>query len=148
MSMFYGAMPRAKKKAGANKFFVDNKTFPQIIALLKTRTEPIRVELVFGDYKTFEPGRILQCNGSVPKCRWFHRRLPCCLLSAIRPIFSYGCGFDALTLLTPPGRGADAVVGTTQRFGIPLDTVVLMPLISRPKKVTSVTSQVYHRPYH
>ena len=55
MSMFFGAMPRAKKKSGASKFFVDAQTFPQSIELLQTRTVPIGVELVFGDYKTFEP---------------------------------------------------------------------------------------------
>jgi len=124
MSMFYGAMPRAKKKAGANKFFVDNKTFPQSIALLKTRTEPIGVELVFGDYKTFEPteeffGAMVQypnADGSIEDYRAFTAQ---CNQADIQLVVA--ADLMSLTLLTPPGEwGADAVVGTTQRFGIPL----------------------------
>jgi glycine dehydrogenase len=124
MSMFYGAMPRAKKKAGANKFFVDNNTFPQSIALLKTRTEPIGVELVFGDYKTFEPsedffGAMVQypnADGSVEDYRAFAAG---CNDAGVQLVVA--ADLLSLTLLTPPGEwGADAVVGTTQRFGIPL----------------------------
>ena len=124
MSMFYGAMPRAKKKAGANKFFVDNKTFPQSIALLKTRTEPIGVELVFGDYKTFEPteeffGAMVQypnADGSIEDYSAFTAQ---CNQADIQLVVA--ADLMSLTLLTPPGEwGADAVVGTTQRFGIPL----------------------------
>lgn len=124
MSMFYGAMPRAKKKAGANKFFVDNETFPQSIALLKTRTEPIGVELVFGDYKTFEPteeffGAMVQypnADGSIEDYRAFTAQ---CNQADIQLVVA--ADLMSLTLLTPPGEwGADAVVGTTQRFGIPL----------------------------
>ena len=124
MSMFYGAMPRAKKKAGANKFFVDNNTFPQSIALLKTRTEPIGVQLVFGDYKTFEPteeffGAMVQypnANGSVEDYRAFAAY---CNEAEVQLVVA--ADLLSLTLLTPPGEwGADAVVGSTQRFGIPL----------------------------
>ena len=124
MSMFYGAMPRAKKKAGANKFFVDNNTFPQSIALLKTRTEPIGVELVFGDYKTFKPtegffGAMVQypnADGSVEDYRAFAAG---CNEAEVQLLVA--ADLLSLTLLTPPGEwGANAVVGTTQRFGIPL----------------------------
>ena len=124
MSMFYGAMSRAKKKAGANKFFVDANTFPQSIALLKTRTEPIGVELVFGDYRTFEPseeffGALVQypnADGSVEDYRAFAKK---CNEAEVQLVVA--SDIMSLVLLTPPGEwGADAVVGTTQRFGIPL----------------------------
>jgi glycine dehydrogenase len=124
MSMFYGAMSRAKKKAGANKFFVDANTFPQSIALLKTRTEPIGVELVFGDYRTFEPseeffGALVQypnADGSVEDYRAFAKK---CNDAEVQLVVA--SDIMSLVLLTPPGEwGADAVVGTTQRFGIPL----------------------------
>ncbi|MDC1022057.1 aminomethyl-transferring glycine dehydrogenase [Schleiferiaceae bacterium] len=124
MSMFYGAMPRAKKKTGANKFFVDRNTFPQSVALLKTRTEPIGVELVFGDYSSFEPsedffGAMLQypnSDGSIKDYRTFAAQ---CNQAGIQLVVA--ADLMSLTLLTPPGEwGADAVVGTTQRFGIPL----------------------------
>ena len=124
MSMFFGAMSRAKKKAGANKFFVDQNTFPQSIALLKTRTEPIGVELVLGDYRTFEPseeffGALVQfpnADGSVEDYRAFAKH---CNEAEVQLVVA--ADIMSLVLLTPPGEwGADAVVGTTQRFGIPL----------------------------
>ncbi|MCQ5304639.1 hypothetical protein, partial [Bacillus licheniformis] len=42
------------KKAGANKLFVDSKVFPQIKDVLVTRSAPQGIELVYGDYDTFE----------------------------------------------------------------------------------------------
>ena len=117
-------MSRAKKKAGANKFFVDQNTFPQSIALLRTRTEPIGVELVFGDYQTFEPteeffGALVQypnADGSVEDYRAF---AAACNAAEVQLVVA--ADIMSLVLLTPPGEwGADAVVGTTQRFGIPL----------------------------
>ena len=124
MSMFYGAMPRAKKKSGASKFFVDHKTFPQSLALLKTRTEPIGVEIVMGDYRDFNPsddffGAIVQypnADGSIEDYRAFAAK---CNASEIQLVVA--ADILSLALLTPPGEwGADAVVGTTQRLGIPL----------------------------
>ena len=124
MSMFYGAMPRAKKKSGASKFFVDYKTFPQSLALLKTRTEPIGVEIVMGDYRDFNPsddffGAIVQypnADGSIEDYRAFASK---CNASEIQLVVA--ADILSLALLTPPGEwGADAVVGTTQRLGIPL----------------------------
>lgn len=124
MSMFYGGMPRAKKKAGANKFFVDQNTFPQSLDLLKTRTEPIGVELVLGDYRDFEPtdeffGALVQypnADGSVEDYRAFGAA---CNAAEVQLVVA--ADIMSLVLLTPPGEwGADAVVGTTQRFGIPL----------------------------
>ncbi len=124
MSMFFGAMPRAKKKSGASKFFVDAQTFPQSIELLQTRTAPIGVELVFGDYKTFEPteeffGAFAQfpnANGSIEDYRAFAAK---CNSAEVQLVVA--ADLLSLVLLTPPGEwGADAVVGTTQRFGIPL----------------------------
>jgi glycine dehydrogenase len=124
MSMFFGAMPRNKKKTGAHKFFVDQNTFPQSITLLKTRAQPIGVELVFGDYSSFEAtddffGAMLQypnSDGSVEDYRAFAAQ---CNQADIQLVVA--ADLMSLTLLTPPGEwGADAVVGTTQRFGIPL----------------------------
>jgi len=124
MSMFYGAMPRAKKKAGANKFFVDHNTFPQSLDLLKTRTTPIGVELVVGDYREFEAtdeffGALVQypnADGSIEDYRGFAAKY-----NAAEVQLVVAADIMSLVLLTPPGEwGADAVVGTTQRFGIPL----------------------------
>lgn len=124
MSMFFASMSRDKKKAGANKFFIDQSTFPQSIDLLKTRTEPIGVEVVMGDYRTFEPsdeffGALVQypnAEGSIEDYRAFAK---VCNDAEVQLVVA--ADILSLALITPPGEwGADAVVGTTQRFGIPM----------------------------
>src|SRR6187402_1505592 len=53
MHMLYAARP--KELANAHKFFADKGLYPQNIDVLKTRCEPIGVELVIGDVKDFDP---------------------------------------------------------------------------------------------
>lgn len=124
MTMMYGLRGKEMKKAGANKLFVDEKVFPQTKDVLVTRSAPVGIELVYGDYATFEftPdvfGAIVQypaANGEIRDYKAFAERVHAngALLTAVADIMS-------LVLLTPPGEwGADVVVGTTQRFGIPM----------------------------
>ena len=124
MTMMYGLRGKEMKKAGANKLFVDNQIFPQTKDVLITRSAPQGIELVYGDYDTFEftPdvfGAIIQypaANGEVRDYKAFADRVHAngALLSVVADMMS-------LVLLTPPGEwGADVVVGTTQRFGIPM----------------------------
>ena len=47
-------MSRSKKKSGANKFFVSELCYPQTIDILKTRSEPLGIELVIDDYNSIE----------------------------------------------------------------------------------------------
>ncbi|MBP7510275.1 MAG: aminomethyl-transferring glycine dehydrogenase [Bacteroidia bacterium] len=112
------------KKENANKFFVSNLCFPQTIDVLKTRTEPIGVELVIGDYNTvvFDEtyfGALIQYpagDGSVNDYSEF-------MAKAIEQNVMVAVAADllSLTLLTPPGEwGADVVVGSAQRFGVPM----------------------------
>ena len=54
MTMMYALRGKEMKKAGANKLFVDSKVFPQIKDVLVTRSAPQGIELVYGDYDTFE----------------------------------------------------------------------------------------------
>lgn len=121
MAMFKGLLDR---KSTAHKFFVDADTFPQTIDVLITRAEPIGVEIVLGDYRTFEPsseffGAVVQYpneKGSVEDYREFVKK---CQSKDIKTCFA--SDLLALTLLTPPGEmGADCVIGNTQRFGVPM----------------------------
>jgi len=113
----------AKKNQG-NKFFVDQEIFPQTKDILKTRAEPVGIELVYGDFKTLELdetyfGALVQYpneRGNVENYAAFcekaasHNILVCAAADLL-----------SLTLLTPPGEwGASVVVGTTQRFGVPM----------------------------
>ncbi|WAC39936.1 aminomethyl-transferring glycine dehydrogenase [Pedobacter sp. SL55] len=113
-----------RKKEQGNKYFVSEAIFAQTIDILKTRANPFGIELVIGNHENFEPtaeffGAIVQYpagNGEV----YDYKNLATALhaqnvkLTVIADLLS-------LTLLTPPGEwGADVVVGTTQRFGIPM----------------------------
>jgi len=124
MIMLYNARSRADVKAGKNKFFVDHDTFPQTKAVLETRAEPLGIELIIEDYREIDWkeeyfGAFVQypaCNGQVNDYRSFveHAHNSGAAVAVSADIMS-------LVMLTPPGEwGADVVVGSTQRFGIPL----------------------------
>jgi glycine dehydrogenase len=113
-----------RKNNDAKVFFVSEELFPQTIDVLKTRSEPYGIEILVGDHRTTELtdemfGAIVQYpagNGAVYNYKDFasaaHQKG--IKLTVVADIMS-------LTLLTPPGEwGADIVVGSTQRFGIPM----------------------------
>ena len=120
MSMLFHNGDTSKK----TKFFVDVNVFPQTKDLLKTRATPIKIELVFGDYKTallddhFFGALIQYPNnlGSVEDYKDF--------ISNVHAVGGYvvmATDLLALTLLTSPGDlGADVAVGSAQRFGVPM----------------------------
>ena len=123
MSMMAGMRKGGKKKA--NKFFVDQTVFEQTIDILQTRSKPIDIELVIGDYTQLDLtdpelyGVLVQYPnkyGEVDDYTSFFEQ-------AKNNDISIAVAADllSLVLLTPPGEiGADVVVGTTQRFGVPL----------------------------
>ncbi|NBC83013.1 MAG: aminomethyl-transferring glycine dehydrogenase [Bacteroidetes bacterium] len=124
MVMLYNARSRADVKAGKNKFFVDRDTFPQTIAVLESRAEPLGIELIIDDFESIQwhPdyfGVFIQypsCNGEIKDYRSFVKKAHDngCAVAVSADIMS-------LVLLSPPGEwGADVVVGSTQRFGIPM----------------------------
>lgn len=122
--MFYSNRSREKQKANAHKLFVSNTCFPQVIDVIKTRSNPVGIEVVVGDVNstTLDSsffGAIIQypdINGEVTNYSAFVEK---CKSLEIQ----VGVGSDllALALLTPPGEwGADVVYGNSQRFGVPL----------------------------
>jgi glycine dehydrogenase len=124
MIMLLNTRSRKQQKANAVKFFVSNELLPQTIDVLETRANPLEIELVFGDHTTFEFteeffGGILQYpakNGQIYDYTSFVDKA-----TAIDVKIVVAADLLSLTLLTPPGEwGADVVVGTTQRFGIPM----------------------------
>ncbi len=124
MIMLFNSRPRAKAKSGANKFFVSHGLFPQTIEVLKTRSVPLGIELVVGCCSNAEIddsffGAIVQYpnqKGHIHDYRPFVEKIHDVDggVAVIADIMS-------LVLLTPPGEwGADVVVGSSQRFGIPM----------------------------
>ncbi len=124
MQMMFALRNKEMKKAGANKLFVDNKIFLQTRDVLITRSAPFGIELVYGDYDTFEftPevfGALVQypaSHGEVRDYRAFAEKV-----HTHGALLAVAADLMSLVLLTPPGEwGADIVVGSTQRFGIPM----------------------------
>ena len=123
MTLLYRVKSKSKKQA--KKFFIEEETFPHTIDLVKGRAEPLGIEIVVGkrsELDVTEPdlyGILLQypnCSGAVVD--------PTPIVAAaieqeVKTVIV--ADLLSLVLLKAPGEmGADAVVGTTQRFGIPL----------------------------
>ncbi|MES2285792.1 MAG: aminomethyl-transferring glycine dehydrogenase [Bacteroidota bacterium] len=124
MAMLFSSRSREAVKNGANKFFVSNECYPQTIDLLKTRSTPMGIELVIGDFKTAALdssiyGALLQyptVDGAVHNYADFVKKAKTNGTS-----IAVAADVLSLVLLTPPGEwGADIVVGNTQRFGVPM----------------------------
>ena len=124
MIMALNSRSRAAKKAGANQFFVSDKCFPQTIDILKTRSTPLNIDLVIGDPSSFEFteqvfGALLQYPDTTGQINDFEEFTEKAHSNGALVIVA--ADLMSLSLLTPPGEwGADVVVGTTQRFGVPM----------------------------
>jgi len=124
MTLLYDVRERAKKKAGAHKFFVSKEILPQTLSLLQTRSTPIGIELVIGNHEDFDFsddffGAILQYPGKLGQVFDYENFVA----KANENNIKVAVAADILSLvkLKAPGEfGASVVVGTTQRFGIPL----------------------------
>lgn len=124
MSLLFDVRTRDKKKNNANKFFVSDQILPQTLSILQTRSTPIGIELVVGDYKNFDFsddffGAILQYPGKFGQVEDYRAFVAQAKEKEIKTVFAT----DILSLvkLLPPGEfGADVVVGSTQRFGVPM----------------------------
>ncbi|MEA3444336.1 MAG: aminomethyl-transferring glycine dehydrogenase, partial [Bacteroidota bacterium] len=124
MIMMLNSRPRKKAKAGANILFVDENMFPQTIEVIKTRALPLGIELKIGNWGEHEFndsffGAIVQYpagDGSISDYSSFADK------AKEKEIFlTVAADLLSLSLLTPPGEwGADIVVGSTQRFGVPM----------------------------
>jgi len=109
---------------GVSRFLVDSDTHPQTLAVLQTRAEPIGVELVFADLEQeFPAGPWSGVLVSYPSSSGVIKDIK----KIIEVTHTHGAisvvaaDLLALTLLTPPGElGADVVVGSAQRFGVPM----------------------------
>ena len=124
MALLFDVRSRDQKKNNANKFFVSEEVLPQTISVLQTRSTPIDVELVIGNHETFDFsteffGAILQYPGKYGQVNDYAGFIAKAKSNEIK--VAVAADILSLAKLTSPGEmGADVVVGTTQRFGIPM----------------------------
>ena len=124
MALLFDVRSRDQKKNNVCKFFVSEEILPQTLSVLQTRSTPIGVELVIGNHQEFDFsseyfGAILQYPGKYGQVYDYADFIK----KANEKEIKVAVAADILSLvkLTPPGEmGADVVVGTTQRFGIPM----------------------------
>ena len=124
MIMLYHSRSRAQKKANASQFFVSEELLPQTIDILKTRANPLGIELIIGNHETINFtetifGAIVQYPAKNGEIIDYTNFIETAHDNEIKVVVA--ADLLSLTLLkTPTEMGADIAVGTTQRFGIPL----------------------------
>ncbi|MFJ4408690.1 aminomethyl-transferring glycine dehydrogenase [Streptomyces sp. NPDC088910] len=122
------ALSRRVGKVKQGVYLVDADTFPQTVAVIRTRAEPTGVEVVVADLSEGIPAEIAErgvfgvllqypgASGAVRDPRPVIERA-----HELGAVVTVAADLLALTLLTSPGElGADIAVGTTQRFGVPM----------------------------
>ncbi|MBM7775432.1 glycine dehydrogenase [Actinokineospora baliensis] len=115
---------RRAGRSKSNRFVVDADTFPQTIAVIETRAEPLGIEVVVHDLAEGLPvddffGVLLSYPGASGSVRDFAELIRTAHGRDAKVAVT--ADLLALTLLQAPGEiGADVVVGTTQRFGVPM----------------------------
>lgn len=124
MHMLHQVRSRKQKKAKVNKFFVSEEVFPQSLAVLRTRAKSLGVELEIGDHRDFDFseeyfGTLLQYPGVSGEVYDYEEFVQKAIDNDIKTAVS--ADILSLVKLKAPGKwGVDIVVGSTQRFGVPL----------------------------
>ena len=124
MALLFDVRERDKKKIDASKFFVSEEILPQTLSVLLTRSAPIGIELVVGNHEDFDFsddffGAILQYPGKHGQIFDYTDFVAKANANNIK----VAVAADILSLVklkAPAEFGVDVVVGTSQRFGIPL----------------------------
>ena len=124
MIMLFSSRSREAVKAGSNKFFIADTVFQQTKDVLITRASPLGIELIFGDWRTVQFdksffGTLIQYPddlGQIHDYREFVNQA-----HSVEVMVAVAADLMSLALMTPPGEwGADVVVGSNQRFGLPM----------------------------
>ncbi len=123
MIMMYNNRSKDQKSTNQNKFYVDSNIFPQTLAVLSTRAKPLDIELIVGDIKELKEneffGCIIQYPGKDGKLEEIDNFLESINNENLKVIIAVD--LMSIVLIEPPNTDKiDVVVGTTQRFGIPL----------------------------
>jgi glycine dehydrogenase len=124
MIMLFSNRKRDLIKKGSNKFFVDINVFPQTIEVLKTRAKSLNIELIIEDILNYDIsegifGAIIQYPNKLGEIIDYSQVSD--KLNSIGAELVVASDLMSLTLITEPSKiGASVVVGSTQRFGVPI----------------------------
>jgi glycine dehydrogenase len=124
MIMFYNSRSREQTKNNVNKFFISEKCYAQTIDVVVGRAIPLGIEVVIGDHKTIEFGNeffgaLIQYPDAEGNVTDYSHFVNSSHEKGVR--VAVAADIMSLVLLKSPGSwGADAVVGNTQRFGVPM----------------------------
>lgn len=124
MTMLHRLRNKNLIKRNANNFFVSEKCFPQTIDVLRSRSSPLGIELVIGNHEEVELdnrffGALVQYPDSDGLINDYSSFIDS--FHKIGALVAVAADLLSLTILIPPGEmGADVVVGSSQRFGVPM----------------------------
>jgi glycine dehydrogenase len=113
-----------RKEKDAHQFFVSEECFPQTIDVLKTRSKPLGIDIVIGDHNILELnknifGLLVQYPSDGGEVYNYRNLFNNAKENNIYIVTA--ADLLSLALLAPPGEfGADCVVGSSQRFGVPM----------------------------
>ncbi len=120
-------MSQRLSKGNRGAFFVDRDVHPQTLAVVRTRAEPLGIEIIVGDAETVDlavlGGRLFGLLVQTPDTWGRLRRLDevCAAAHAQGVLVTVATDLLALALTRSPGSmGADIVIGNSQRFGVPM----------------------------
>ena len=124
MIMLYNNRNKEKKLNNYNYFFVDKNIYPQTLSVLETRADPLGIQLIIEDLNKINfnknifggifqyPGKNGKIEDLNPTIKKFREKEITTIVAA---------DLLSLTIINPPGEmGVDVVVGSSQRFGIPM----------------------------
>ncbi|MHA3115641.1 glycine dehydrogenase (aminomethyl-transferring) [Acinetobacter sp. ANC 4635] len=115
---------RVSKNKKANKFFASLHCHPQTLDVLRTRAEPLGIEVVVGDEQQVADfaeffGVLLQYPASTGEVYDYAALVE--QVHSVNALVAVSADLLALTVLKAPGEwGADVAIGTAQRFGVPM----------------------------
>ena len=123
MIMMFNNRSKQQKSSNEKKFFVDSNILPQTLSVLKTRSNPLDIEIISGDIKSISQndffGCIIQYPGKDGELIDVDKILSNIKNDDLKIILAVD--LMSLVINEPPSPDkVDVVVGTTQRFGIPL----------------------------
>ena len=123
MIMMFNNRSKQQKSSNENRFYVDSNILPQTLSVLKTRANPLDIEIISGDIKSISQndffGCIIQYPGKDGELIDIDKILSNITNNDLKIILAVD--LMSLVISEPPSPDkVDVIVGTTQRFGIPL----------------------------